>query len=58
LQKYVGVVVLGGALEPGYVWQAHGQVALTDAAERMIVPLACCNVTLTCVFYSQAERVN
>ncbi len=40
LQKYVGVVVLGGALEPGYVWQAHGQVALTDAAERMIVPLA------------------
>lgn len=40
LQKYVGVVVLGGALEPGYVWLAHDQMALTDAAERMIVPLA------------------
>lgn len=40
LQQYTGVVVLGGALEPSYVWQGHGQVALNDAAERMTVPLA------------------
>jgi uncharacterized SAM-binding protein YcdF (DUF218 family) len=40
LQQYVGVVVLGGALEPAYVWQGHNQVALNDAAERMTVPIA------------------
>lgn len=40
LQPYVGVVVLGGALEPSYVWQGHGQMALNDAAERMVVPIA------------------
>ncbi|MES2878181.1 MAG: YdcF family protein [Pseudomonadota bacterium] len=40
LQGYAGVVVLGGALEPSYVWQAHTQVALNDAAERMTVPVA------------------
>lgn len=40
LQRYAGVVVLGGALESAYVWQGHGQVALTEAAERMTVPLA------------------
>lgn len=39
LQPYTGVIVLGGALDPAYVWQAHGQVALNDAAERMTVPL-------------------
>ncbi|MDO8699186.1 MAG: YdcF family protein [Rhodoferax sp.] len=39
LQQYAGVVVLGGALEPAYVWQGHGQVALNDAAERMTVPI-------------------
>jgi uncharacterized SAM-binding protein YcdF (DUF218 family) len=40
LQKYAGVVLLGGALEPAYVWQGHGQAALNDAAERMTVPIA------------------
>ncbi len=35
LQTFVGVVVLGGALEPAYVWQGHNQPALNDAAERM-----------------------
>lgn len=40
LQKYTGLVVLGGALEPGYVWLTHDQIALNDAAERMIVPIA------------------
>lgn len=40
LQQYAGVVVLGGALEPAYVWHGHEQVALNDAAERMTVPIA------------------
>jgi len=40
LQPYAGVVVLGGALEPAYVWHGHGQAALNDAAERMTVPIA------------------
>lgn len=42
LQAYAGVVVLGGALDPAYAWQGHGQgqVALTEAAERMTVPIA------------------
>jgi uncharacterized SAM-binding protein YcdF (DUF218 family) len=40
LKKYVGVVVLGGALESTYVWQGHNQVALNEAAERMTVPVA------------------
>lgn len=35
LPSYVGVVVLGGSLEPAYVSQDHGQPALNDAAERM-----------------------
>lgn len=35
LQQYSGAVVLGGALEPSYVWQARQQPALNDAAERM-----------------------
>ncbi len=40
LQAFAGVVVLGGALEPSYVWEGRSQVALNFAAERMIVPLA------------------
>ena len=40
LQQYVGIVLLGGALEPAYVWQGHTEVALNDAAERMTVPVA------------------
>lgn len=39
LQSYVGVVVLGGALESSYVWQGHEQPALNDAAERMVAAL-------------------
>jgi uncharacterized SAM-binding protein YcdF (DUF218 family) len=38
---YAGVIVLGGALEPAYVWTVPGQSALNDAAERMteVAPL-------------------
>jgi len=36
----VGVVVLGGALAPAYVWSVPGQSALNDAAERMTEALA------------------
>lgn len=38
---YAGVVVLGGALEPAYVWTVPQQSALNDAAERMteVIPL-------------------
>ncbi len=40
LQRYVGVVVLGGALERSRLWEDRpGQVAFTSAAERMTVPL-------------------
>lgn len=41
LARYAGVVVLGGALEPSYVWVTPGQSALNDAAERMteVLPL-------------------
>jgi uncharacterized SAM-binding protein YcdF (DUF218 family) len=40
LQRYTGVVVLGGALEPAYVWQGQSQPALNEAAERMTMPVA------------------
>jgi uncharacterized SAM-binding protein YcdF (DUF218 family) len=40
LERYAGIIVLGGALEPSYLWEDHGQVALNDAAERMTVPVA------------------
>jgi uncharacterized SAM-binding protein YcdF (DUF218 family) len=40
LQPFVGVVVLGGALEPAHVWRGRDQVALNAAAERMTVPVA------------------
>jgi uncharacterized SAM-binding protein YcdF (DUF218 family) len=38
--RYAGVIVLGGALEPPYVWEGHTQPALNDAAERMTAALA------------------
>lgn len=34
-----GLLVLGGALEPAYVWEGHGQPALNGAAERMVAAL-------------------
>ena len=40
LKPFVGVVVLGGALESAYVWQGHGQPALNEAAERMTTVVA------------------
>lgn len=40
LQGYAGIVLLGGALESGHIWQTHGQVALNSAAERMTAPIA------------------
>jgi uncharacterized SAM-binding protein YcdF (DUF218 family) len=41
LKDFTGIVVLGGALEPAYVWTTPGQSALNDAAERMteVLPL-------------------
>ena len=39
LSSFAGVVVLGGALEPAYVWQGHSQPALNEAAERMTAAL-------------------
>lgn len=52
LQRYAGVVVLGGALEPGYVWVTPGQSALNDAAERMteVLPLLHKQPTLRVLF--------
>ena len=40
LKPYVGVVVLGGALGNSSLWERPGQIALTQAAERMVVPVA------------------
>lgn len=37
--RHVGVIVLGGALEHPVIYQAHGQVPLGQAAERMSVPV-------------------
>jgi uncharacterized SAM-binding protein YcdF (DUF218 family) len=39
LGRYVGVIVLGGATEHPGIHQAHGQVPLGEAAERMTVPV-------------------
>ena len=35
LSGYAGVVLLGGAMDAGYIAQAHSQPVLNDAAERM-----------------------
>ena len=35
MQRYVGVVVLGGALSSSKLWTEHDQVALNEHAERM-----------------------
>ena len=35
LDKYIGIVLLGGALAHSRLWEAHQQVALNDQAERM-----------------------
>lgn len=40
LQRYAGVVVLGGALEPAALWTSHEQPALNSAAERMTAGVA------------------
>ncbi len=37
--RHVGVIVLGGATELPGIYQAHGQVPLGQAAERMSVPV-------------------
>lgn len=37
--RHVGVIVLGGATEHPGIYQAHGQVPLGEAAERMSVPV-------------------
>lgn len=40
MQKYVGVVVLGGALANSELWTVHNQVALNEHAERMTVAVS------------------
>lgn len=40
LQAFEGAVVLGGGLEPSFVWEGRSQIALNGSAERMVVPLA------------------
>jgi uncharacterized SAM-binding protein YcdF (DUF218 family) len=41
LAPYAGVIVLGGALEPAYMWHIPNQSALGEAAERLteVLPL-------------------
>lgn len=39
LSHYAGLVVLGGALEPSYVWAGHEQPELNERAERMTAAL-------------------
>jgi uncharacterized SAM-binding protein YcdF (DUF218 family) len=39
ISQHVGLIVLGGAIDRPTVFQAHGQVPLGDAAERMTVPV-------------------
>lgn len=40
MQRFAGVVVLGGALARSELWTEHGQVALNDHAERMTAAFA------------------
>lgn len=40
LRQYAGMVVLGGALDQGYIAADHRQPVLNDAAERMLAPIA------------------
>ena len=40
MQRYVGVVVLGGALAPSKLWTTHNMVALNEQAERMTEAVA------------------
>ena len=40
MQKYAGVVVLGGALADSDLWTSHKQVALNEHAERMTAAVA------------------
>jgi uncharacterized SAM-binding protein YcdF (DUF218 family) len=40
LSGYAGLVVLGGALDSGHIWQGHTQPLLNDAAERMTAAVA------------------
>lgn len=39
IDSHAGVIVLGGATEHPNIYQAHGQVPLGNAAERMTVPV-------------------
>ena len=38
--SYAGVIVLGGATGSPGIFKAHGQVPLSEAAERMTLPIA------------------
>lgn len=39
VDRHVGIIVLGGATGHPGIYQAHGQVPLSEAAERMTVPV-------------------
>lgn len=40
VEKHVGLIVLGGAIQHPMVWVDRGEVPLGDAAERMTTPVA------------------
>ena len=59
MQRFAGVIVLGGALEPAFQTTPHSQPVLNDAAERMtaVLPLLLRNPELTIVFTGGEGRL-
>lgn len=59
LQRFAGVIVLGGALEPAFQTTPHSQPVLNDAAERMtaVLPLLTRNPQLAVVFTGGEGRL-
>lgn len=59
MQRFAGVIVLGGALEPAFQTTPHSQPVLNDAAERMtaVLPLLLRNPQLTIVFTGGEGRL-
>ena len=59
MQRFAGVIVLGGALEPAFQTTPHSQPVLNDAAERMtaVLPLLLRNPQLSVVFTGGEGRL-
>ena len=59
MQRFAGVIVLGGALEPAFQTTPHSQPVLNDSAERMtaVLPLLLRNPQLTIVFTGGEGRL-